>query len=130
MLRQKALTLRRPKIIGKTSEIYIIMPWYMYIFWFIIMVICINIAFQIYYGNVDISRVDQIKTGMKRTDAKRKFETDIQKKLEKKGNTHLGIYSTLSQYVKTVFQVVETVVQYIVEIVFSIISPKLYSIIG
>lgn len=106
------------------------MPWYMYIFWFIIMVMCINIAFQIYYGNADISRVDQIKTGMKRTNAKRKFETDIQKKLEKKENNHLGIYSTLSQYAKTVFQAVESVVQYIVEIVFSIVSPKLYSIIG
>jgi hypothetical protein len=117
-------------ILEKTSEIYIIMPWYMYIFWFIIMVMCINIAFQIYYGNADISRVDQIKTGMKRANSKRKFETDIQKKLEKKENNHLGIYSTLSQYVKTVFQAVETVVQYIVEIVFSIISPKLYSIIG
>jgi type II secretory pathway component PulC len=118
------------KILEKKSEIYIIMPWYMYIFWFIIMVMCINIAFQIYYGNADISRVDQIKTGMKRANSKRKFETDIQKKLEKKENNHLGIYSTLSQYVKTVFQAVETVVQYIVEIVFSIISPKLYSIIG
>ena len=106
------------------------MPWYMYIFWFIIMVMCINIAFQIYYGNADISRVDQIKSGMKRANSKRKFETDIQKKLEKKENNHLGIYSTLSQYAKTAFQAVESVVQYIVEIVFSIVSPKLYSIIG
>jgi hypothetical protein len=90
----------------------------------------INIAFQIYYGNSDISRVDQIKSGMKRVDLKRKFEADIQKKLDKKEDNHLGIYHTFSQYMKHVVHSIETVVQYIVDIVFSIVSPKLYSIIG
>lgn len=144
----------------------------MYFVWFGVFVVSINIAFQLYYGDEDISRVDQIKTGMKRVDLTHKIQTDIDTRLgnntknnenvehshEKQTNllrpekstnirfsddtpasslpkistthktgsrTSLGI-SGLDYLIDSV----ENIIRRVFQILFSIVSPILYSIIG
>ena len=108
------------------------MSWYMYFFWFGAFVVSINIAFQIYYGNSEISRVDQVKRSMDRANTAHKFETDVQSKMKKAMDktVHLGIYDTVSEYMSMIFRAINTFIKSILDILFSILSPKLLALIG
>jgi hypothetical protein len=126
------------------------MAWYMYFVWFGVGVVFINIAFQLYYGDEDISRVDQVKTGIKRVDVRDKIQTDLNTRIGKKVRSKkanslektktstesksdmktpaLGI-SRFSQAITYAMETGDAMIKRILQMIFSIISPLLYSII-
>ena len=122
----------------------------MYFVWFGVGVVFINIAFQLYYGDEDISRVDQVKTGIKRVDVRDKIQTDLNTRIGKKVRSKkanslektktstesksdmktpaLGI-SRFSQAITYAIETGDAMIKRILQMIFSIISPLLYSII-
>ena len=78
---------------------------------------------------MNYSRVDHVKMEMNHTNSKNKTKTRADKTAEEL-NKHLGIYDTVYEYVSTYINAIETFLRKIIQVIFSLLSPKLYSIIG
>ena len=77
------------------------MFWAVRLFWFIVFLFCINIALQIYYTNVNYSKVEHFKSEMDKVDAQMKLKNKL-RDAKSKIHEHLGVYDTLVRYFKSI----------------------------
>ena len=104
------------------------MTWFAIISWFFIFYVCLNIALQIYYKN-KTPKPEQIKIQMARLDPIGYLpQRQTTQKAENKEN--LGWYDSFIQHIANVVNEISEGFRIIRQCIISILSPKLYAIIG